>query len=484
MKHLPTGIESWRTGRPAGGNLLCVSWLEGQFKAVAFRKGVVAGTWEAPGPVTDFAGLAAPLREAAARTQAEGRQVAFTLAHPRLSDQVLELPPARGFALERFLQRRVGEIKTFASEAVWSRQAALPLKGVNAALLHLFPTGLLNQLTRACQDADLQLVRVLPSTAVLGGQLPALPLAKDEVALLAAETGPDITLVVGRNDGRLCLGRMLGGGWSQTPEAVAVELTRTIGFAEQQAGVTVGGIWLFGADAAARAAALQPLLKRPVQASPVAATPFYWAEQAGQLPERDDGNLISPDAREAPQRRVRLTVTTASLIVLLAAALAIAGYVEKLRRNDLGMISQIASQISEQKRHQTDLERQVAAAREKSDVVRVISGERLPPVPATFLGYLGDAVPDDLVLTHCRIVRTNDFWSVRLEGSAVPAGNESAAAALARALTTLTNRLGTGPFHVAIARSQAGLAATPAPASPKTEAPTGANHFVIEGVIR
>jgi hypothetical protein len=451
-------------------NLLCVSWLEGRFKALACSKGNAVETWEAPVSPGDFAGLAALLREAADQTHAGGKQVALVLAHPSLSDQVLELPPAKGIALERFIQRRVGEIKTFNREAAWSCQPALPLKGAGASLVHLFPAGLLNQLSRACAEAGLQLVRVLPATAVLGGQLKMLPLAKEEVALLAAETGPATMLVIGRGDGRLCLSRRLGGNWNQNPEAMAVELTRTIGFAEQQAGVTVGSVWLFGAGAATRAAAIQSLLKRPVKVSPVECAPFYWASQAGSLPGKDDGNLISSDVREAPQRRVLLTVTGISLMVLLLASVGTAVFAGKLRRDDLQTIASLNRQIADQQQHQTDLTRQNAEADQKNEIIRVVSRERLAPVPASFISYLGDAVPDDLVLTRSRVVRTNDVWCVRLEGVAQPGAKEAQGAAADRAFAALTNRLVTGPFHVAITGSPAG--------------PAGENQFVIEGELQ
>ncbi len=132
-----------------------------------------------------------------ARTRAEGEAGGV-----RAGASAVEQPGAgtaagqRHRPAERFLQRRVDEIpKTFAGEPAWSRPAgpAAP-RNANASLLHLFPAGLLNQLTGACSQAGLQLVRVLPSAAALGGLLEnALPLDKAGVALLAAETGPATT---------------------------------------------------------------------------------------------------------------------------------------------------------------------------------------------------------------------------------------------------------------------------------------------------
>src|SRR5205807_4710217 len=95
------------------------------------------------------------------------------------------------------------------------------------------------ELAKDCEEAQLQLVRVLPTTAILANHLKSLPLAKDEVAVLAAETGLMTTVVVGRKDGRVCVGRVVRSNWNTEPERVAIDLTRSIGFAEQQSGLVV-----------------------------------------------------------------------------------------------------------------------------------------------------------------------------------------------------------------------------------------------------
>ena len=140
-------------------------------------------------------------------------------------------------------------------EASWSCQAALPAKQHGTVLLHLCPKSLVDQLMQGCAASELRLVRILPTTAVLVNHLQSLPLQKDELALLAAETGNGTTVVIGRKDGRICLGRVLRSSWNSDLESVGVDLTRSIGFAEQQSGLTVNSvIWLFRRQPCARAA--------------------------------------------------------------------------------------------------------------------------------------------------------------------------------------------------------------------------------------
>jgi hypothetical protein len=475
--------------------ILCLSCLNGQLKAVAFQRGSPPRTWERPAPVDDFGSFAAVVKEAVEKTGYTGQQVAIVLAHARLNDQIMEVPPRiKGWTLDRFLQRRAQRLKTFEGEAVWSRQPALPTKNSDAVLLHLFPQEMLNQLARGCREAGLQLVRVLPATAVLSHQLKELALEKDAVALLAAETGPTTTVVIGRRDSRVCLGRVLHTSWNIQPERVAIDLTRTIGFAEQQTGVAVTSAWMFGADVPARLPNMQALLKLPVRPSPVECRPFYWAEQAAKPAAKGDGDLVSREAREAPQRRRFLTVTSVVLLVLFLGSMATAGFFEWLLRNDSRIIEKLNADVVRLRQVKAGWEERHADRVRKTELIRIVSDEKPPPLAGGFLGYLSEAAPEDLLLTELRVKRTNDFWSVRIAGTAQPTTNAEPERVLREAFDTMVKNLSSGPFRMEVNRSGLGDGADrpdsppvelgAPPTLPGQEQAPKTNTFVIEGVIR
>lgn len=464
--------------------LLSLSWLNGQLKALSVQRGSTAVAWERPGLVVDFSGLAPLLTEAVEKTHAEAKEVGMVLAHPRLSHQVVEVPPTKGGKLDRFLKRRVEQLKTFEGAAAWTSQPAMPIKNSNALLLHVFPQSLVDQLAGECVQADLQLIRLLPTTAVLSSQLKELPLEKDELALLAAETGSTTTVVIGRGDGRVCLGRVLRSRWNQSLDALAVDLTRTIGFAEQESGLVVSSVWLFGTGAQAQATALQPLVRLPVKVSPVECTPFYWAEQAARLPEKNDGNLISRELREAPQRRRLMTMTGLILLILLATSLATAGYCELRRQAEKQTIEKEDADLSRLQGQKVDLQQRVAEWERKKDFVRIVTDEKPPPIPVWFLGYLSEAVPSELVLTELRIVRTNDVWAVGLSGAPQPTTNAAPATVFPQAFRSLTNTLTTGAFHLKLSSSVMSEAAATAAAPTAGASKATKSTFNIEGVIR
>ncbi len=232
--------------------VLSLSLLNERLTPTAVHRGSVAGTWERAEHVTDLADFSSVLREAVKQTGYAGAAVSVVLTHQRLAQQLVESPSAKGRNLKLFLQSRVKQLKPFASDAAWSYQPTLPTRNAQAMLVHLFPRELLDQRVRSCDQLELHCDRVIPASAILQRQLTTLPLEPNEVALLAAETGGATTVVIGRKDGQIYLGRTLSSTWNVHPDRVNVDLNRTVLYVKQQFGVLVGSVWLFGAGAPAQ----------------------------------------------------------------------------------------------------------------------------------------------------------------------------------------------------------------------------------------
>jgi Tfp pilus assembly protein PilN len=464
-------------------NAFGLSALNGQFRALALRKGAVA-TFEWATPADDFGSLPQMLREAARRTGTDARSVAVVLAHPRLTHNIVETPPVKGWKLQQFLQRRVRALKTFPAEADWSWLRALNTKKGDAALVHILPRPALESLVNGCRQAGLQLHRVIPTTSVLSHQLKQLPIERDEIALLAAETGPTTTVVVGNRDGQVCLCRVLWNNWNQQVAQVGMDLTRTIGFAEQQTGRTIGSVWMFGEGAEQRLVQMQELLKRPVQLGPVKPEATYWADQAIQLPEKEDGNLISVETRRAPVRRRFALVTTMLLLLFFVACLAATGFFELLRQSRVRTNAQLTEAISQLQGRKQEWEKRYQDLADKKKFINVVHETRPPAVPGWFLAYLGQVVPDDMVLTQLHVARTNAHWQVQLGG--LLQLTNAAVFGPAQVVARLAESLNQGPFHFTPRRSGLGAHPGAAPsrfASAAGGAVTDTNTFFIEGVI-
>src|SRR5262249_17252736 len=160
---------------PAHLTTLSVSWLNNQFKAVSVHRGAVESTWERPGETDGVPNFENFIREAVQQTGYRGQTVSLLLSHPRLVQQLVDVPPVKGAALQKVIQRQAQQQKVFSGEAAWASQISPAGKGIQRVVLHLFPRLLLNQLIQGCKRNGLHLTAVLPPSAVLHHQLTQLP---------------------------------------------------------------------------------------------------------------------------------------------------------------------------------------------------------------------------------------------------------------------------------------------------------------------
>ena len=428
---------------------LSVSWLNNQFKAVSVHRGHVEGMWERPGISDGPGNFETFVREAVARTNYRGHTVTLVLAHPRLVQQLVDVPPVKGAALQKIIQRHAQQQKVFPGEAVWASQTSPYGKGMQQAILHLFPRQVLGQLGQSARRCGLDLVSVLPPSAVLHHQLTQLPLDKDEVTLLAAETGGSTNLVIGRSDGTILLARTLAGTWNEEPERLALDLNRTILFANQQFGATVvQGVWLFGPGADQQCEIVRDHIQFPVSTSPIEYDSFYWATEALKLRPEHTPNFISLQQQKAPQRRIFAKVVAATTIIAAVAALGASYYFSRQAKQEAATIKKLSQQVVTLQSRRGELQALDAEMARKKQVIRLVLGDRPPPTPAWFLGYLSEAVPTDLVVTNFDIRREEDYYRVLIAGMPQQAVKRPTPQSMALAVAQLKTKLSGEPFHM------------------------------------
>ena len=491
---------------PSHLTTLSVSWLNNQLKAVAVHRGAVEGTWERPGESDGAGNFGAFLREAVQETGYHGQTVTLVLSHPRLIQQLIEIPPAKGQSLQKLIHRQAQQQKVFPGETAWASQICPSGKGAVSVQLHLFPRVLLNQLIQGCQSNGLHLTAVIPPSAVLQQQLTRLQLHKDQAALLAAETSGSTTLVMGRADSQILLARTLPGTWNQDPEKLALDLNRTVLFFTQQPGAATNqGVWLFGPGAAERLQALQQRIQAPLNLSPVPFDPFYWATEALKLRPDLTPNFIGVELQKAPQRRVFATVVAASTAVIVAASLGAAAFFVMKGRQEQRNVANMAAQVARMESQRNELVRLDTELTRKQHVVQLVTGDRPPPAPAWLLAYLAEAVPPDLVVTNLQVKYEGEGWKIKLSGVPQQGVRQPAEPPFAHSLALLKSRLADSPFHVRLTEPEdpAQKLAADKPAAGGSALSAWLNrvaeglsrkgaqpahgpedHFVIEGVMR
>ncbi len=509
---------------------LSFSWLNGQLKFLHAREDLTVATWECNGRVEDLGtpelDLPSLLREAVKQTGYAGTNVALVLEHPRLSHQLVETPPAGGRDQVLYIERLVGQLKGSEEEVAWSWQPTESIKMNKGLVLYMLPQPLLEQLIQGCREAGLHLLVLVSTTAVLANQLPQLPLEEGEIALLAAEIEGETAVVVGRKQGAIFSERSLRHCWQKDPERVVLEINRSILFVKQQFGADINSLWFFGAGAEQQSELMAPEAQVPVHLSPVAFTPFYWAEQLLNLPPEATANLISKRQREAPRRRV-LARITGFLVggLLVAPSLVLSAWIETKVWSQSSAVETMKPQAAAWQIQKDALQKHIAELDQTKQLTQLIEEQKLAPIPGWVLAYIANITPDELLLTELQVKRMDDIseaagndlgkktksrakatkvnltgvpeappgglWSVRLVGdgkAAAPTG-ETAATDILKVFEDWTHKLTTGPLHLKITHmtlpaAQAGKSAEWLMTGGATPGAARRPPFIIEGVMR
>lgn len=428
------------------GTLLGVSWLNGRFSAIALHKGALGVAWSSPTPVTTPADFLSALREAVKRTAFQGTNVALVLLHPQFHQHWVDVPTGKAGALSKYLQRQVQQHKPFSGAASWAFQLTVPTKASGGALLHLMPTELYEGIVEACNDAGLHLGTLTPGSEVLRSQLRQLPLRDDEITLVAAAHGETTTVLVARGDTMPLLVRTLPGSWNHEAARVAVDLNRTLLFAQQQYGVVVSNAWLADADATERVPGLVNFLEVPLKASPAPAGEFSWAEEALRLSVGPQVNLISREHREAPARRTVMRFSTYSAIGLLSVACGLTALVQYHHREEKRAIGRLKTLEQELQGKHRSLQEFFVETERKSSFLSAAPSDQPDPIPTWVLGGVTEALPRDLVLTNLTLLAETNQWRVTLSGAVQPTSETTPVADVSRLTREFALRLNEGPL--------------------------------------
>lgn len=496
-----------RRGLSSQHSTLSVSWLRKQFRAVAIHRGQIAGTWEPPEPVEGTDHFHDLLRQAIQATGYRGSTVSLVLAHQHLVHLLIEVPPVKRNLLDKVVNRQAQQQRLFPGEAVWSIEVAESAKkGPQQFLLNLFPKLLLDELVTGCARADMFLTAVVPVPAVLRKQLFELPTPETQVTMIAALTGETTTVLVGRSDGRVLLARVLSGNWQDSLPRMLVDLKRTVLFVNQQEGANVESLWLFGPGAAEQVDAIQSGLGLPTKVSPTPWSEDYWAVEAVKLDDQHSQNFISREQRLAPQRRVLAKVVAAATIAAILAAGALSWKLQRMIREERQNMQRFEQEVARLEIRHKELQTLHAEVARRREMVQLVAEGRSAPVPSWVMGYLGEALPADLVATNLSVRRDGEQWRLQIAGRHQPHQTPRGAGGQLVAYAEFTNRLATGPFHVRFQRPLAtpvagGTNAAPtvtsnaAPsnvaawlarlAAPRAVAPTNLTaEFAVEGWVQ
>lgn len=444
---------------------------------VSGQNGEAVSTWECPGEPEDLGkesfNLPSVLRTAVQETGFKGRHIGMVLEHGKLTQQLLSTPPAKGRDLELYIARQVDQLKVVDEEVSMSWVETNPIKESKGLVLYLFPKPLREKLIVDCREAGLHLLMLVAPTALLGSDLAELPIADDEIAMIAAQAGQTTAIVIGGRGGAFFLARSLRCIWNDSPRRLNSELNRSTIFLRQQYGRDIDSVWLVG-DGAEQHAQQMSLgddesveqmrsgTRFSINVSPARFSPYYWAERLLAFSPESDANVIDREQRNAPRRKMFVQISGGVICLLLVLSLAVVALVEFQIRSATKELAALQSKDLSLKGRKEKLEQQLDRLEEEKEIIRLVGEEQLPPVSGWFLSHLAGVLPEELVLTKVEVHRVDQLteegadkappegsWEARLEGFGIVT-SEAPPDKVKGAYQSLCDELVAGPFNFEI----------------------------------
>lgn len=425
-----------------------IEWAYGEFHIARLRFGECVESWKSPTPVTDLRSLSIAMYEASLHIDLSGGgSVAIAFEDDLHTHRFLDVPKLRRKDTRKYLQRKVDQDKPFEGAGAWCYHTADHGR-TEGVLLHLMPQYVVESVVRICEEFFLMPKRLVPLTEIMSERVPALGAASDEILLLIALFDARTQLVVSRGDGEVMFVRELSYSASdENLERLAIDVTRTLGYAKQRLDGVIRKAWLIGGDAERVSAKVAGQLDIEIEVDPLGTAPEFWMTEVAKLPQRLESNFIPSLARRSITGKAAMRTGVLLTGVTVLAALGLSATVEwllaKHRLNipaiehEIALLDDDIGKLSDEIEHM---------ALEKSKLSR-LSADAFN-LPAVFLSHLGTLVPEDLVLTSAELSRDTEFWTISLSGHADIRLDE-----LAPVLTELERRLTAEPWNATITNS-------------------------------
>jgi hypothetical protein len=426
-----------------------ISWLYGEFRLARFQRGEIVDQWESPTPVESQADLVRALDAAATHVDMNVKgDVTIVHEHDLHTHDYLEVPSMKRRDLEKYLQRRVEQDKSFSEKADWCYHQVAHQDGKEGVLLHLLPKRIVQATVSACTTVGLAPKYYVPLTEIVSDYLPTTDVAPESLIVMVACFRSRTEIIVALGDGEALFVRELNYGLdSETTERLISDVNRTLRYARQQLGRSLDTAWFMGELDPTVATQLNTGIDIPVYFDEQAADPYFWARWATRLSGKLSANFISALTQRnitvESVRRVAAWSTAAVIAVSVLMTLFTGGLVAHRadQKNAIQIRSDEVRDLIQQ------VESKLAAGRLKQDHLGRLqaTSKNLPPL---MLANLSSLTPDEVTLTSVAIERAAQGWQVQLKGLVAGDMRESA-----RVLALFEDSLSQPPWRLSLSQS-------------------------------
>ncbi|GAX62691.1 transcriptional regulator [Candidatus Scalindua japonica] len=398
-------------------NILSITIFQGWIRVLKIDKSGKENTWSTQNKVCNIDEIRDTLKEAVNSTGSKGCFANIILDHDQLRHKAIDIPPMNSKDTHDYIARKVDQIKEFDGEAAFSYKKT-SRKNKEHVSINFIPLSFIDDLKKACADAGVFLMLVIPFLRVREQQFRELSIGKDEVAAIVVSMYDKVSLLIGKNDGAIFSDRHLKVNLYNPDdvERVSKEVQRSILYNKQQFGERVVQVVLSEHFEKNVYQCFTKNLDIPIGWLPPKPSRFYWNHELLNISFNDEGNLLIRKYRD----EIVIKRFTKAALVLAVILWSISFFtlvtIEYLLYKERKLLADIMPQAIELRNTRDKLLDRKAKINRFRHVVKKLEEERTPPVPGWFLGYLCNEVPDELILTSTQILRKDSVWEVVIDG--------------------------------------------------------------------
>ncbi len=430
-----------------GLTLLSVSVINGRFRAMSIVNDSIHKSWEKPGILLRSKGFYQAIAEAIDQTEFLGTDISILVEDNRCLTLTFQLPIMPAIDRAPILERKAQQEKTWEGPAVWRHHLGMQARDKDTVHLEVWPQSVIDEVTQACEDLNLQLHQLAPLSALSESQLSTLSIEPGEATILISILEGKVTFIAAGENGTPILTRHLAPvqDWVPLGERVGTEVNRTIMFITQQLNVSIPHIWFLSEEEQLTLGEVQPHVATPIFPCPVTPDWKYWLWVGATLPRNLSNNFTPLDVQRAPLKKVLTTTMAAMVLGFLIIGIGATGFLEGyLSQHQQRFEIATAQAMSLQEKQDTWSERLVTL-QTKNQWTRALTESQVPPLEGPLLSYLGNVIPSQMILYKAVITRSNDKWDLSLEGRTSTNLPDSL-----QLVDTLVRQLTQGPYHVTV----------------------------------
>ena len=285
-----------------------ISWLYGEFRIARFVRGELDAQWESEELVNTQAGLIRALDKACSQIDLTVKgDVTVVHEHDLHTHDYLEVPTMKRRDLEKFLQRKVEQNKSFEEDSAWCYHTVQHQGGKEGVLLHQLPKNIVDSTVAACTAAGLAPKNYVPLTEIVSDYLPTQDIEKSQLVLVLACFEQRVEIILALGDGEALFVRELNyGATEEMVERLITDVNRTVKYTRQQLGRGVDIAWIMGHPEWQVVEGLREGVEVPVHFDAEAADPNFWSLWATRLSGKLSANFISVFAQKEMKNAKRV----------------------------------------------------------------------------------------------------------------------------------------------------------------------------------